>query len=539
MKIAEVFQNNMILQRNKEVLVWGTENEYSKIEVKLNGKLICTPELTKGSFSFYIPPQPATENATLTIGDTIFSNVDFGEVFVASGQSNMEFLLEYEEHYSKEKNAPDDEHLRMYTVGRYSFEGEKELGYKSWNPWDKWYSYTKKDRGYFSAPAAYFAKELRKEGVPVGILNCSWGGTIALAWLSENWIKKEPAFDSQVEYAKKLDAIIEENNLWQAKQSFRQNAASQSSEEGTRQIMTVTTEPVENASDAFDILPSEFKGHGVDPADLLYRAKGDPNYPGVLFGLMLKKILGYTVQGVLWYQGESDQDHAGDYGKIFTALINCWREEWLNVNKYQTELPFIFAQLAPFGQWLYNKGHNFPELRQQQFEVSHNVPDTYIISLGDIGNVYDIHPKNKLDVGHRFALIAQKYIYNKSVDAESPYIDFVTKENDSIKITFKNAEGLYIKEQDNSTYNGFSNIKEEFVPPVTDKINGLKILCDGTELKNCSCSIENNSLIVKSESILKTKKLSVEIGQTAFYKINLFNKAGLPVLSQRVTVELN
>ena len=127
MKIAEVFQNNMILQRNKEVLVWGTENEYLKIEVKLNGKLICTPELTKGSFSFYIPPQPATENATLTIGDTIFSNVDFGEVFVASGQSNMEFLLEYEEHYSEEKNAPDAvcvfyHHRRSRPYDRAAFE---------------------------------------------------------------------------------------------------------------------------------------------------------------------------------------------------------------------------------------------------------------------------------------------------------------------------------------------------------------------------------------------------------------------------------
>ena len=385
MKIAEVFQNNMILQRNKEILVWGTENEYSKIDVKLNDKIICSPELTKGSFSFYIPAQPAAENATLIIGDTTFTNVDFGEVFVASGQSNMEFLLEYEEHYKDEKNAPEDEHLRMYTVGRYSFEGEKELGYKAWNHWDKWYSYTKSERGYFSAPAAYFAKELRKDGVPVGILNCSWGGTIALAWLNENWIQKEPAFKPQVDYAKKLDSIIEENHLWDAKQTFRQNAASQTSEEGVRQIMTVTNEPADETDNSGDgFLPKEFYGHGVDPADLLYRAKGDPNYPGVLFGLMLKKILGYSVQGVLWYQGESDQDHARDYGKIFTALINCWREEWFNVNKYQTKLPFIFAQLAPFGQWLYNKGHNFPELRQQQFEVSQKVPEAYIISLGDI-----------------------------------------------------------------------------------------------------------------------------------------------------------
>ena len=303
--------------------------------------------------------------------------------------------------------------------------------------------------------------------------------------------------------------------------------------------MTVTTAPAENSDDAFDILPAEFKGHGVDPADLLYRAKGDPNYPGILFELMLKKCLGYSVQGVLWYQGESDQDHASDYGKIFTALIKCWRDEWLKANKYQNKLPFIFAQLAPFGQWLYNKGHNFSELRQQQLEVSQNVSDAYIISLGDIGNVYDIHPKNKLDVGYRFSLMAQKYIYGKSVEADSPSIESISKIENGIKITFKNAEGLYIKNQDNSSYNGFSEIKPEFQPPVTCGINGLKIFSDDKELETPAGMIDQNCLIIKEKNLASAKKIRVEIGQTAFYKINLYNKARLPALSQRVIFEVN
>jgi len=465
MKLVEIFQDNMILQRGKEICLWGTSEEEKEIAAKIDGKEVCTAKIPSGKFTIFLPPQEAKENVKLEVGDVVINSVDIGEVFVASGQSNMEFLLEYEENYPQEKDSPEDSHLRMYTVGRYSFEGEKEMGYKSWNKWDRWYSYTKADRASFSAPAAYFAKELREKGVPVGIINCSWGGTIAVSWVNEECIKNEKAFASQVEYAEKLNQIIEENNLWQAKQDFRQKGASQDNEEMTRTIMTVTSEPPAEAdTDSSDFIPAEFKGHGVEAADLMYRAKGDPNYPGILYSMMLEKLLGYTVQGVLWYQGESDQDHASGYGALLTGLIECWRKEWKKVNPHQETLPFIFVQMAPFGQWLYNKGHNFPELRQQQLNVSRNEKDAYIVSIGDIGNVYDIHPKNKKDVGHRMALLAKKYIYGENILAEAPVVKSAEKAEAGLCISFENAEGLNIKEQDNTSYNGFSNIREEFIP---------------------------------------------------------------------------
>lgn len=161
MKLVEIFQDNMILQRGKEICLWGTSEEEKEIAVKIDGKEVCTAKIPSGKFTIFLPPQEAKENVKLEVGDVVINSVDIGEVFVASGQSNMEFLLEYEENYPQEKDSPEDSHLRMYTVGRYSFEGEKEMGYKSWNKWDRWYSYTKADRASFSAPAAYFAKELK------------------------------------------------------------------------------------------------------------------------------------------------------------------------------------------------------------------------------------------------------------------------------------------------------------------------------------------------------------------------------------------
>ena len=131
------------------------------------------------------------------------------------------------------------------------------------------------------------------------------------------------------------------------------------------------------------------------------------NRPGGLYETMLKKVAPYTARGVIWYQGESDEFHPAEYGFVFGNMIKGWRALW------NEELPFLFSQLAPFEAWLSGTGVAYPELRYQQDQVTKNVPQTYMASIGDAGMQYDIHPKHKRPVGERMAELALGHVYKQ------------------------------------------------------------------------------------------------------------------------------
>ncbi len=128
MKLARIFQDGMVLQRHMPICIWGTCEEPQTVAVRLNGKLLCLRELSEGPFQFPLPPQEAMEDALLEIGTISLGHVDIGEVWVAGGQSNMEFMLQYDQCGEAVIQDADDDHLRTYIVGQYSFPGEREAG---------------------------------------------------------------------------------------------------------------------------------------------------------------------------------------------------------------------------------------------------------------------------------------------------------------------------------------------------------------------------------------------------------------------------
>lgn len=142
MKLARVFTDYLVLQRNMPICIWGTNEEPQNVVIRLNGQEVCNVELGAGEFLFQIPAQEAMEDALLEIGPVQLHHVDIGEVWVAGGQSNMEFMLQYDRDGEAEIASANDLHLRTYTVGQYSFPGEREMGYKAWNPWDRWVPFT-------------------------------------------------------------------------------------------------------------------------------------------------------------------------------------------------------------------------------------------------------------------------------------------------------------------------------------------------------------------------------------------------------------
>lgn len=433
MRLARVFGDYMVLQRGMRVPVWGTSERAQAIEVRLNGEKIREAKVPEGEFCVLLPALEAMEDATLEVGDVRLEHVDVGEVWVAGGQSNMEFMLEYTAGGEEEVAAADDPHLRMYTVGQYTFAGERELGYKAWNPWDCWLAYAPDTAGPMSAVGVHFARELRESGVPVGILNCSYGGTSASAWMDPELLRQSPALKRYLDEFDALVAALDLPRYERIKSFVRPAMASPQGRAGMALILKNTFAPATmmqqvaamaggaggasgeaGAQEAAAQMPEELREIAALPKEeIMATGPGDANEPGALWANMLSEIAGYGARGVIWYQGETDEGKAPLYAELFAALAGCWRREWAARCPDAADLPFVCAQLAPFGTWMGNNGSNFPELREQQVRAAREVPGVWLASTSDVGNVYDIHSKVKAPVGRRLASRPQARLWRE------------------------------------------------------------------------------------------------------------------------------
>ena len=213
----------------------------------------------------------------------------------------------------------------------------------------------------------------------------------------------------------------------------------------------------------------------------------------------------------MWYQGENDVHHAPLYSKLFETLIFKWRKIW------GQDIPFIFAQLAPFGEWLALDGRLFPEIRRQQERVSKTVPNCYMISTSDVGMYYDIHPKEKKTLGHRYFLQAMDKVYEKPCLSDAPVIDKGHIKDDRIILEFQNS-GCGLKVQGNpdalfEVYQGESRVKPKDI-----------------------CLSENKAVLCFGQPI--TAPVKIEFAQSPYYEVNIFNSAGLPALPACMTLEV-
>ena len=203
-RLARIFQDGVTLQRRMPIRIWGTSDMHQTVSVALNGETLLENAEIGQTFSLVLPVQEAAENARLSITgtyDTVeLERVNIGEVWIAGGQSNMEFLLRYDKDGKTEIASADDDGLRFYDVGEYSFPEEESRSHKDSTGWDKWMTFRPEQAEYFSAVAVYFAKELRRcLGVPVGVVGCNWAGTTASSWTDESWLAADPDLRSYLD----------------------------------------------------------------------------------------------------------------------------------------------------------------------------------------------------------------------------------------------------------------------------------------------------------------------------------------------------
>lgn len=438
--LPAIFSNDMVLQRNADVKIWGwaKPGEVVKISTTWNTDTLQTKVGNNGTWEILLStpnvrgPQQVTISGYNTV---VLKNVLLGEVWLVSGQSNMEWTAAEGIDNAEEAIAgAENPQIRFFTVDdRTAPTPQQDLG-------GEWIASTPETMKYFSAVAYFFGKKLHEElNVPIGVINSSWGGTPAEVW---------------------MPAEVFEGN--------------------------------EELTKAAEMLPDVEWG---------------PRRPGALYNAMIAPLTSFKLAGILWYQGESNTANADHYEQIFSTLIDSWRQKW------NAELPFYYAQIAP-----YNYGDNFDgvKVRDAQRRVL-KMPKTGMVITSDIGDIEDIHPRNKKDVGLRFANLALDKVYGIKKPAHFPLFERVEKKGNKLKIYFANAGELRLDKE--------------------NPVSQFEVAGEDGQFQPVDMKVRKNHVELNVKKIDNPTKLRYSWSNTG--TSNIFNEAGLPASSFLEEVEQN
>ncbi len=495
MKTARLFQDHMVIQRNKPFFIWGTGENGEHVRAEF-GPEIRETIVKDGKWKLEFSPVDTAEERIILVESEknreVIRDVAAGEVWLAGGQSNMEFYMLFDADYKEEIKICKDPDLRFFDYPEVSYpEQESDFDYSQMGYWRKC---TPDDLKYYSAAAYYFAKKLRGDlKVPVGIIGCNWGGTTASCWMSEKYVRQHGQvwfddYEKQVSQIKDIEAY---------RTMYRKHPVNDKGrpfdDPFILKMMGVTTrseqlEMMQNTSPEFQ---------------QLFNSPFDPNRPCGLYHTMLEHVGGYGIRGVIWYQGESDEAHADIYKDVFLDMVQCWRDLWNEC------LPFITVQLAPFEVWLGSDGKNFPEVRRQQ-RCAANEQGIYMVSTSDVGMRYDIHPKKKKTVGFRLAMAAEESLYGLHVCGQAPEGVSARVFEDEIEIRFIHAgDGLRIS---------------------GEQLQAMEIKkSDGSAVEIISGRAEREFLHIKLKEPVE-EEYRILFAQTPYYEVNLYNSWGIPAI---------
>lgn len=477
----------MVLQRRKPICVWGSAPTGRRINVLLS-KSSAWSIAENGTWMVYLPPMEAAAGYTLQVScddETIaIEDVAIGEVWLAGGQSNMEFLLR-DDAEAADELAVDRQDVRCYEVPKIAYEGqENDRDYSKVGVWRKAQGAEAK---YFTAVGYYFAKKLREElNVPVGILNCTWGGTSASAYVSPEYLSGElkPYLDRATEAQAKIDPATELDRYRKLQHSM-------------------DNMPFDNSmSNLAPIQPDPEIMASMAEMGELFLSRYSPFRPCGLYETMLKPTAPYTIRGVIWYQGESDAAYADTYELLMQRMIACWRALW------RAELPFLIVQLASFEEMM--EKLDFVPIRAAQERLTCSCDQVWLACAMDAGMRYDIHPKHKRPVGERLALQALSKVYGRAILADSPVLEGARREGDTIILRFAHSgEGLVCRGESPET---------------------LEVTQNGVVLGAFFASVSGNELRVTAPVLAQGGKITLTFCQHPFCVDNVYNSAGLPIL---------
>jgi sialate O-acetylesterase len=406
--LPKILSSHMVVQRDLPLHVWGLAAPGEDVTVAFRGESRTAHADRNGQWSVYLAPGSAGGPFEMkVVGSSqneqpiLLSDVLVGDVWLASGQSNMEFPMSRAATAPQDLPHADNPRIRLLMVKkRASDYAELDLDTEGWtasNP------DSAKD---FSAIGWYFARDLeQREHVPIGVIDSTWGGTVA-----ESWVRLA---------ALGQDASL--NPLFFSRGKMTDHGAFDALEEKDEQRQR------DEAKAAGKPIP-QFRWHPP------LASWG----PGLLWNGMIAPIAPFAIRGVIWYQGESNSalERAPLYNHIFRALIEDWRRQW-SIGDF----PFLYVQISNFKS---TPAEDWAVLREQQRKTL-EMRNTAMIVTIDIGNPEDVHPTDKLDVGLRMARAARALTYGESVEYNGPSFRQATPEGASIRAWFDHAKGLTAK----------------------------------------------------------------------------------------------
>ncbi len=402
-RLAAVFSSHMVLQRDKKVCVFGEGPEGEKVTVEFAGQLMET-RIKEERWQVILSPMKAGVRGELVaVCGTryhIFTDVCVGEVWLAGGQSNMEYELSRSVG-GKEALAGEEPDVRYYQVPRLSWKNDNFCEEEAASAWEL---FSEEKAGKWSAVAFYFAQRISRElGVTVGIIGCSWGGTSAAAWVPENVLQEDSVLRIYwEEYEETVEGVSQEQQLREYEEYetyFEQ--WNRKAMEYWRKFPELTWQEVER-----DCGDSRWPG----PVNCVH-----PFRPSGLYHCMLERVMPYTMKGFLYYQGEADEARAGMYGRLLGRLIEQWRTDWEEEN-----MPFLLVQLPGYQNPLREDDRSWCIIREAQMQVCHTIKKTGIAVILDCGDKNEIHPADKREVGRRLSLQALCEIYGV-IDKEEAF----------------------------------------------------------------------------------------------------------------------
>ena len=469
--LPRILTDHMVVQRERPIHIWGRAEPGEHVSVTLAQDVNETSADALGRWSVYLKPQSAGGPFEISVAarnKLVLRDVLVGDVWMASGQSNMEFKLHQGDNAESEIAAAKYPNIRFFQVERktsaYPLEDVASKGWLVCNP---------ETASDFSAVAYFFGRDLQRDvNVPIGLIDTSWGGTPLAAFTPMTAIAKDAA----------LMPV------------FAQWGRMMDNE-------TTTMLQIDQESRKYDESVSKAKADGKPIPTKKWHAEPASWGPAAIYNGMIAPVTPFAIRGAIWYQGESDADkeRAPVYAHLFKTMIATWRQAW-GVGSF----PFLFVQLPNF---IGGPNNAWPELREAQFETL-SLTKTGMAITVDLGDPGNIHPTHKQEVGARLARLAQCIGFGEKLEDSGPLFREATPEGGKIRVWFDHfGGGLHAK---------------------GGSLKNFEVAGADRRFEPAEATIEADGRSVLAMSAAVTQPLYVRYAWSDNPQATLFNDQGLP-----------
>jgi len=470
--LAPLFSDHVVLQREKPLPVWGRADPGEHVTVKFGEQEVGATAAPDGRWLVVLDAIPASSTpAELTVSgkNTLHvADVLVGDVWLCSGQSNMEFPV------SRAQNAEQEIASANYPLIRHNKIKQTVSSTPADSVEASWVTCSPATVGDFTAVGFFFARDLQPRlNIPIGLINSTWGGTPVEAWMSAAAFASNPAF-----------SVVDQR--WQ--QTLADYPRKKIEYDAAIAAWTVAEAAAKGRNQKF-----------TQPKPQAPQGPGHSYTPSGLFNGMINPLAPYALRGFLWYQGETNTSRPTEYAPLFATLIRTWRQHF-----GQADLPFFWVQLAGFK---YSDPFNLESalLREAQTNTL-SLPATGQALTIDIGDKNDIHPRNKQEVGRRLALLARAKVYDMPVDFSGPVFAGFTHEGSALRVHFTHAgTGLTARDK---------------------PLQSLQIAGADRRFYWATAKIDRDSILVSAKEV--AAPVAVRYAWFNAPEANLYNGAGLP-----------